>query len=436
MSIIKMQPERIRRLLREGSWIFSGQAMGVIGAMVGVRLMTELLSPASYGELALGITLATLVSQVLLFPLGNGAARFYALALKQHNVMSYLTALKRLLFSIIGTVIFIILIAVAGLLIVGKLEWIAMVIAALMLAILLGCSSIMNNIQNAARQRSVAAVHNGMNAWARFMAAAGLVLLLGSTSTVAMLGYVLGLIPLIALQFLFFRKNIVSHSSSSYNNDGEEWSKQIYKYSWPLAVLGLLNWMQLSSDRWALGLFTTKQEVGFYAALFQLGYYPITIAVSMAIQSLAPIFFQRAGDTSDKKSMANIYTLGWRLTWFALILSFMAFLIALLFHMPIFRLFVAKEYAVVSHLLPWMVLAGGLFAASHTITLTLMSEMKTRIMIFPKTATAILGVSFNFVGAYLYGIEGIVIAYMLFSAMDFLCLAGLLRRRADKIKNV
>lgn len=408
----------------------TGQVMAVVGALVGVRLLTELLVPAEYGELALGMTVVTLISQVLFWPLRDGATRFYALAVEQGALTSYLTAVRRLIFLAVGIVVLIIALSMTGLLIVGRMQWIALVVASLIFAILSGYSSVLTGIQNAARQRSIAALHQGIESWARFMVAACMILLLGASSTVAMIGYAVAMIPVIGSQLLFFRKINPIRLSAFDSDYGISWRNQICNYSWPLAAWGILIWAQLSSDRWALKLFSTSQEVGFYAVLFQLGFYPITIATGMAIQFFTPIFYQRAGDTSDGKRKANVRMMGWRLTWLALVMAGVAFLIALLFHAPIFRFFVAKEYAVVSYLLPWMILAGGIFAACDTITLTMMSQMETHIMIVPKVVTGLLGVIFNLVGAYWCGTVGIVIAFLMFTILNFFWLAGIAKRRA------
>ena len=70
--------DRFVRLSKEGFWIVLGQAIAVLGSLVGVRVLTGLLTSAEYGELALGMTLAILVGQTLFGPLGQGATRFYA----------------------------------------------------------------------------------------------------------------------------------------------------------------------------------------------------------------------------------------------------------------------------------------------------------------------------------------------------------------------
>jgi O-antigen/teichoic acid export membrane protein len=419
-DILALGRARFSRLSKEGLWILFGQAAAVLGSLAGVRLLTELLDPAAYGELALGMTLASLVNQTVLGPLGNGITRFYAPAQERGDLGSYLSAVRNMMLAATAVIAIMILLASAGLLIAGRREWMAIASAAFIFAGLSGYNAILSGIQNAARQRSIVALHQGIEPWARFLLAAALLLWLGATSTVAMVGYALGVMLVLGSQYIFFRKVIHDNVAAA---DQGIWRQQIWRYSWPISIFGTFTWMQLVSDRWALELFATTQDVGLYAALFQLGYYPMSIATGMAIQFLVPIFFQRAGDASDNVRNANVNRLGWRLTGMALALTGMVFFAALLFHAQIFRIFVAAEYAPVSHLLPWMLLAGGVFAAGQTIALNLMSQMKTRILIAPKLITALLGVALNFACAYWYGITGIVIAGILFSVSYFLWMA-------------
>ncbi len=420
---IFLRSERFRRLSKEGFWIVLGQTAVVVGSLVGVRLLTGLLDPAAYGELALGMTVATLVNQVVLGPIGNGVTRFYAPSQEQGDIGGYLNAVHKLVLSATGVIILMILLAVAGLLIIGRTEWIAIATAAFIFAIFNGYNSILNGIQNAARQRSIVALHQGMESWLRFLVAAGLMLWLGTTSTVAMVGYAIAVILVLGSQYVFFRKIVPTRITEA--DKERNWQEQIWKYSWPFASWGIFYWAQSASDRWALGLFSTTQDVGLYAVLFQLGYYPMSMATGMAMQLLAPIFYQRAGDASNIQRNANVKKLSWHLTYFSIGVTSIVFLGAFLFHTQIFHIFVAKKYASVSHLLPWIVLASGVFAAGQTIALNLMSQMKTHTMAVAKITTALLGVLLNFVGAYWCGITGIVIAGVLFSVLYFVWMAML-----------
>jgi len=424
-----LRSERFSRLSKEGFWIVLGQAMAVVGSLVGVRLLTELLDPAAYGELALGMTVATLVNQTILGPLANGVTRFYAPAVEQGDLGGYLNAVRRLVLAATGIIVFMILLAVTGLMVVGRTQWIVIAIAAFIFAILSGYNSILSGIQNAARQRSIVALHQGMESWARFLVAAGFLLWLGATSKVAMVGYAMAVILVLGSQYVFFRKIVPQNVTEA--NKKRSWQEQIWKFSWPISIFGIFTWIQLASDRWALELFATTQDVGRYAVLLQLGYYPMSMVSGMAIQFLAPIFYQRAGDASDSRRNANVNSLSWRLTGLTLGVTGAAFLVALLFHAQIFLIFVAKKYGPVSHLFPWVLLAGGMFAAGQTIALNLMSQMKTHTMMVAKVITALLGVTFNFAGAYWYGTTGIVIAGILFSGLYFLWMAVLSKHEGD-----
>ena len=421
---------RFRRLGQEFFWIILGQVGAVAGAIVGVRLLTGLLSPAAYGELALGMTLVTLTQQAILGPLGNGVTRFYAPAVEQGDLGGYLNVVRRLMLSATGIIVLLTLFGIAGLLIAGRTEWIPITTVAAIFAILSGYNSTLSGIQNAARQRSVVALHQGMESWLRFLVAAGFLSWLGGLSSIAMSGYAVAVILVLGSQYMFFRR-IVSRQITGASEE-RNWQAQVWDYSWPFAIFGMFTWAQLASDRWALGVFASTKAVGLYAVLFQLGYYPISMATGMAMQFLAPIFYQRAGDASDQQRNADVRKLSWRLTWLILSGTGASFLVALLFHPQIFRILVAKEYAGVSHLLPWVMLGGGVFAAGQALALNLMSQLKTRAMMVAKVVTALFGVGLNFVGAYWYGTTGIVAAGILFAVSYLLWMAFLSMREGPK----
>ena len=429
MPALRASGERLRRLSKEGSWIVLGQAAAILGSLAGVRLLTELLDPAAYGELALGLTVAALINQTVLGPLANGVTRFYAPALEQGDLGGYLLAVRRLVLAATALIFLIVAIAVAGLLGAGHAQWIGIATAALAFATLSGYNAILNGIQNAARQRAVVALHQGIESWLRFLVAAGLILWLGASSALAMTGYALAVVMVLGSQYVFFRRIAAGHDAAPQTGS---WQRQVWDYSWPISAFGAFTWVQLASDRWALELFTTTAEVGTYAALFQLGYYPMTMASTMAMQFLAPIFYQRAGDASDSRRNADVNRLSWNLTGISLGATAAAFLLALLLHRQIFRIFVASEYAAVSHLLPWMLLAGGIFAAGQAIALNLMSQMRTRAMMAAKIATALVGVVLNLAGAYWLGTTGIVFAGVLFSVLYFAWMAALSTRRPEE----
>jgi len=416
--------ERFRRLSMEGLWVVIGQIAAVAGALVSVRLLTEYLAPAAFGELALGLTLASLVNQTVFGPLSNGISRFYAPALEAAELGSHLHAARGLVAQGTVFVALLLLIVCGVLLLLQRAELLAISIAALLFATVGGYNAVMAGVQNAARQRAVVALHQGAEPWIRVAAAIAFILLLGAFSAAALVGYCVASVVVLASQWLFVRR---IRQLPSGVDQVFHWRRQTLQYSWPFAAWGVFYWAQSASDRWALGLLATTEEVGLYAVLFQLGYYPVAMASGMAMQFLTPIFYARVGNATDGARNAGVTRLSGRLMRWSLAMTGVFGAIAFMLHAEIFGVFLAREYWAASALLPWMVLGGGIFASGQIIALNLMSLLKTQTMMVAKIGTAVLGVAFNFCGAYWFGISGVVFAGLAFSVV-YLAWMALLQR--------
>ena len=414
---------RFHRLAKEGSWIVAGQIAAVLGSLALVRVLTEHLEPAQYGQLALGLTVAGLVNQVVMGGVTSGIGRFYSIAAEKNDLPGYLTASRRLMGYATAAVVAIALALMAGLLWLGYSQWMGLAAAALVLSVLSGYNASLNGIQNAARQRAIVAFHGGLNAWLKILLAVGVMLWLGSSSTAVVIGYALSSLLVTGSQFFFLRRLIRPQGDKSQAT--ANWGGQIWAYSWPFSTWGAFTWAQQVSDRWALQAFASTQELGLYAVVFQLGYVPISLATGMTISFLGPILYQRSGSAEDHHRNASVHRIAWHITFFSLFVTALAFVIAFLLHAWIFHLLVAAPYHAVSYLLPWMVLAGGIFAAGQMLALKLMSEMKSAAMTAAKIVTAILGVGLNIYGATQFGLQGVVAALVVFSCIYFLWMTWL-----------
>lgn len=417
---LRLVPRRVQRLGREFVWVVLGQSCAIIGALVGVRLLTNVLSPEVYGELALGVTVAALANQIVTGPLNNAFMRFYSPAFEVGQLRSFFLGMKKWLtisslflvaaFSTIASTLFA----------VGYVKWFSIIFAALCLAIISGFNSALNCIQNAARQRAIVALHQGVGQILKFLLAVALVGILGMFSSVAILGYALAALAILLSQYFFFRRNILPLSQSERApapDDANEWSRRMVAYAWPFATWGLFTWAQMASDRWSLQIFSTTRDVGLYAVLFQIGYYPMIMSSGLLSQLVAPILFSKAGDATDPGRMCHISRLNNRMVFLTFLLSVIATFFALFFHQQIFSLLVAPEFRNISFLLPVMILAGGLFATGQVATQILTVDVNTWVLIKPKVTTAIIGIILNLSGSYYYGLQGVVVSFLVFSSI-------------------
>jgi O-antigen/teichoic acid export membrane protein len=412
---------RLKRVGWELAWITIGNASAMLGALVAVRVVTSFLDPAAYGQVALGMTLATFVNQVVTGPLANGAARFYAPAVEAKDLAAYWCAIRTMILhgSAWAALLIVPLLVALGL--ANQSKWMPLGGAALLFAVVCGCNSILSAMQGAARQRAIVAFHQGVDPWLRLLFGS-LAMLASATSTMATVGYAAAAGLVLVSQYRFFLPVLRRNSASDAQKvaGSVDWRCKVWAYSWPFGVWGGFSFAQLASDRWSLGLFVSTREVGLYTVLFQLGYYPISVVAGVAMQLLAPIFYARAGAGSDAERNASVTRLSGRLARLTIATTGLVFLVGCFAHTALFRLIAPPEFASVSYLLPWMVLGGGLFAVGQIFSLNLMSRMQTRRMLFAKIATSVLGVGLNIWGAYWCGIAGVVAASVVFSSVYLL----------------
>lgn len=419
--VLKFDAARIRRLSKESFWIVAGQIAAVIGALAGIRVLTELMSPDVYGQLALGMTLALIAGQALIGPLSAGASRFFASASEVGELKLYILGIRKLLWIITIAILLLTVVIVASVFASAYKTWIPLIVVAVVFALLTGYNNIANGIQNAARQRIVVALHSGLAPWIRILFAVCLIYMFGASSTSVISGYVLATVIILISQYLFFKPvlHTAKHQQGATNSTSNVWQARIFDYSWPFATWGMFAAVHLASDRWALATFNSQAEVGFFAVLYQLGYFPVAIFTEMLVSLISPVLFQRAGDGSSINRINSAVKLNVKMVSIVLLATVLIFTITGLAHKFIFSIFVAKQYATISYLLPWVVLSAGLVSAGHVFSLTRMSSLESKGLIIPKVGSAIIGIVLNILGAYFYGLQGVVFAQLLFSVIYF-----------------
>lgn len=321
---------RFRRLAKEGSWILIGQIASVLGSLVLVRVLTERLDPTQYGQLALGLTVAGLVNQVVMGGVNNGISRFYSIAAEKQDILGYLRSSSQLMGYATLLVLVIGLVLLSVLLFLGNTRWLGLASAALVFSVISGYNSTLSGIQNAARQRAIVAFHGGFDAWLKILLVVGMMYWLGNSSEAVVIAYVISSLLITSSQFIFLRRLILRQPIQRERNS--QWLRQIWAFSWPFSTWGLFTWAHLSSDRWALEYFTTSKNVGVYAVLFQLGYGPISMATGLTVSFLGPILYQRSGDATDPIRNINVHRIVWRITLFCLLLTLIVFLLATGWH--------------------------------------------------------------------------------------------------------
>jgi O-antigen/teichoic acid export membrane protein len=406
---------------REAAWISVGQLVGAVGAVIGVRMLTGLMQPIAFGELALGLTGATLVFQVVLGPLVNACERFFSPARDTGQTSAFFAALGHLTLRASGIILVPGLLLASVLLILGRLDWLLLVGGATAFALLSGWESIIDGIQNAARQRRAVALHQAMRQWIRPCFA---VLLLSVTATATggtgMVAYAFGSLIVLGSQFWLLRRTLAFDPQDTPGPERAVLQRQMLTYAVPFGTWGVFTWTQASSDRWALQLMSSATDVGLYAIVAQLGSYPVHLFGAALTQLVAPMAYSGAGSGTDQRSTASALRLCILMAVAMVGLTALLTAATALAHDLVFATLVGPQYRGVSSFLPVAVLSSGLFVVGQMLSLLPMVLGNSKALLAPKIGTALLGLLLNLSAAYLFGLPGVLWAGVLFS-LCYIC---------------
>lgn len=408
----------VRRVWREGVWIASGQLVGALGAMLAIRVLTTVLDPPVFGEMALGMTFATLAAQTILGPLASAYQRFFAIADESHHLPQFFTAIFRLTTAASGATALLGLVVVAGLVGSGHTVLVPLAVVATAFALSAGWENILDSIQNAARSRRVVAGHQAVRPWLRPLFAAGLVTAFGASSSLALGGYAVASFTVLASQAIFYLR-LIRRSGSSPQSGARNptLDAELLRYAASFIAWGVFTWLQMSADRWALDAARGTAEVGLYAVLWQLGFYPLNLLGTVVLEVAAPIVFARAGDGTAWERIAEAWRLLVYLAAAMLVATFVIVAVAAAGKEPIFGLLAGPPYQRVAPLLPLAVLGSGLFNVGQVLTLLPLVVRRANMLIAPKAGTAILSAILSLCGAYLLGTTGVVVGGVAFATV-------------------
>jgi O-antigen/teichoic acid export membrane protein len=439
------------RVAPEAFFVVSGQVVGAAGNIYAIRILTTLLPPAGYGRLALAMTGAVLAQQLVMGPIGTACVRYYAPAQESGELGTYTRAIARMF--LVGTLALGGIAAAVGIFFAGtaRLHLLPTLAGAAVFAWISSASSMIDGIQNAARQRKIVALHQGIGAWLRLAIVVEVARHLTQDANSILCSYSAGYVLLIVSQLFFLartlRKAMRGTESGSpglcrpgpgrteTSHATGPMLRSMWTYTWPFCAWGVFAWIQASSDRWALGAFAGLDQVGLYQSLYQVGYYPIAMLTQFLLQVSTPIVFQRAGSGADTRRRINAEELNNLLTRVVLGATVVGALASYLGGHRLLALVLAPAYRAHSPLISLLILASGCFAAGQIKSLNFMTSLATHRLIAPKVVTALFGAGLIVLGARFRGSYGVASAQLAFSLL-YLVWIFLLDRRHSVLRTV
>jgi len=394
---------------KELSWVFLGQIMAFSGGVVGVKLLTNMLGPQGYGELALGMTIAVVSQQIFYGPFGQSAFRYYSVYRDKNQLDLFWNALKKIgLYSGIFFILLSLLIGFLAKIIVSN-KWFYLIIFASFFGILDGINGILIALQNAGRQRKIVALFQGLTQWLRPLSGFLAAILFSKNGQTVLAGFCIAMVFITIYQSRFlgnikFKKGY--KFGHVYNNSIY---KNLFNYGYPFLIWGIFGAIQFSSDRWILKYFFSEREVGIYTAMYQIANTPILIIIGVISLFIMPILFEKSNIMDRKRIFHNVN----KIVIFFLTISAGLLLLYLFFSRQIINILSGHDFTEYSNFLPLMLVGIILFQVGQLFYLFPMVTMQTSKYIMPKFFSMAILIFFGIVLVKYLGLIGIIYANLL-----------------------
>lgn len=398
------------QLLRQLSWAAFGQIASAIGLIVGIRLLTEFVTPAVYGKVTILLGLGAFCYAIFQAPLFHASLRFYSDAQKRGQV----GLLRLIIFELAHKTLF----PVALLFVVGGVSygyyagtswWFGLLLAAIL--ILDVYKNLETGLLNAARRQRECALWNTGETWGRPICAIILVSCFQASAGLILLGYLCASLPI----YCYFRLagklegDEVLLTGSDRRND---LLKEIYRYALPLVPSALIGGIYSLSDKYIVGGMLGLEQVGIFAAVSGLMARPFIIMCGIIEQSLRPVYFERvvAGNVSGEEILRK-----WLLLASGICVAGLFMVIALRYQ--VINILLAPKYRSSVKLVPWLAVGYACYAVSFIYENVFHAYNKTVAILKINIVMAILTVLVTMLLTYNYRLLGaavsVTIVYML-----------------------
>ncbi len=396
-----------RRLAREGAWVAGGQIASALGVLVGIRLLTEILSPAVFGNVSLLLGIAALASGLCTAPLMQAILRFYsASADVGHANKLRKIALRTLMFVCLTMGC---LIAVGWLVwraFFGGWVWMGILLAAMLFVD--GRRSLEVTFLNAARQQKIMSIWTALEAWLRPGAAAALVLYLGQSAEVVLAGYMCASAALILLfRSVLSRQIDVPHSlvSGTSLRDGTL-AREMLRYALPLTPLALVGWISAQADRYFLGGMLDLQAVGTYSAIYGLVSRPFLLAGASVELTIRPMYYDAIA-SGEILRVRSIERHSLQMLILVCTTGSVAFLIL---HSQLADVFLADEYREYSMIMPCIALGYSFLVIAQFYERICYAHDNTSAGVVIQSAGAAASIGVTIPLVWSFGINGASVA--------------------------
>ena len=418
-----------KRLFGDAFWTLFGQLASAIALLAGTRILTELLTPDIYGQVALLNGFVALGVAVFSYPFICAGMRIVPECLNNreraelHGVVSGLTARS--------TALAIVLLVLGGAVVsyFSHSDFGLFAITGILLAVTvrreLGIQLLIGG-----RKHRGASLWQTSDSLLRPLLAISLVWWGGQKPEWVLLGYIFASMLSNAIwSFDKLRTNgkvlipfVVSLSNHERNQLVQRsFKNDVWAYALPLIPMELIFWVNGLGDRYVIGYFMTAAEVGLYTATYVIINEAFNRSAMVLLRIFQPVYFQACSLNQTGKGFKILWT------WIACVFALGVIGVSLLLMTKdwVAAMVLAKSYHSAVELMPAIAVGCALHALGTVVAQPLLANKRTRLFLLGRVCGAVAAAVSIPLMVKNYGLPGAAMANPVYFGVEALILAML-----------
>ena len=399
-----------RKVLSEGAWVVSSNILGLLVTLYTINLITSKLNISQYGSLGLILTIQGFFSLVFFGSINNGIFRFSSISIQVQRAKNYFTATLKM-GILLGVFTIIIGFFSSIVFFFGYKNLIHPFNIVLGTSILLGLSDFILSILLSLRKRKIIFFIKLIESI--FKISLLYLIPINDYFDVLIIYFLVSLINYLLL--LYFFKDKLKGLSFFFTKFEYYWLKKILIYSYPFLIWGIFGWAQQSSVKWALEIYTSRNDIGLFNALMQIGYSPVIILFGVLMNFITPIIFQKINPSSITLNSKVFLRKILNVSLICILLLFFGTLILVPISPFIVDILFPIEYISISKYVPVVFLASGLYSTTNFLANIPFSLNKPKSLLKSSVYSSVVGFISAFLFIYLFGFIGGIYAVLFHS---------------------
>jgi O-antigen/teichoic acid export membrane protein len=406
-----------KQLFGDAFWALFGQLMSAIALLAGIRVLTELVTPDIYGQVALLNGFVALGVTLFSYPFICAGMRILPECLNKGERAALYAVVTRL--TVRATALAI------GLLVLGGMAYsyfshsdVGLFMLAGVLLMVTVRRELGIQLLIGERKQRGASLWQTSDSILRPLLAIALVWWAGPKAGWVLLGYILAsMVSNTAWSLALGAKPDKNKRPIIARN----FRSEVWAYALPLIPIELIFWVNGLGDRYVIGYLMTAAEVGLYAATYMIINEAFNRSAMVLLRTFQPVYFQSCSENRIKEGFKILWI------WIGSVVAVGVIGVSLLLTTKdwVATVVLAKSYHSAVELMPAIAIGCALHALGTVVAQPLLANKRTRLFLLGRICGAVTAAISIPLMVKNYGLPGAAMANPIYFGVEALVLAML-----------